>query len=54
MDLNGQVGETAGEVWRAFHESGPRTLAQLKKGLNGNSVLLKALRQRVRSRASRR
>jgi hypothetical protein len=40
MDLNGQIGETAGEVWRALHKGGPQTLAQLKKELNGTSQLL--------------
>jgi hypothetical protein len=40
MDLNGQVGETAGEVWRALHKGGPQTLAELKKGVNGTSQLL--------------
>jgi len=40
MHLNGQVGETAGEVWRSLHNSGPQTLAQLKKGLHSNVALL--------------
>jgi hypothetical protein len=35
-----QVGDAAGEVWRQLNQSGPQTLAQLKKKLNGNSELL--------------
>jgi len=35
-----QVGNAAGEVWRLLNQSGPQTLAQLKKKLNGNSELL--------------
>jgi hypothetical protein len=35
-----QVGNAAGEVWRQLDQSGPQTLAQLKKKLNGNSELL--------------
>jgi len=40
MQLNGQVGEAAGEVWRSLHNSGPQTLAQLKKALNSSGELL--------------
>jgi hypothetical protein len=40
MDVNGQVGETAGEIWRLLNESGPLTLMQLKKKLNGDNELL--------------
>jgi len=40
MELNGQVGETAGEVWRSLHKNGPQTLAQLRKRLNGSGALL--------------
>ena len=40
MDVKSQVGEAAGEVWRLLNESGPLTLPQLKKKLNGDSELL--------------
>jgi hypothetical protein len=40
MDANGQVGTVAGEVWRLLEQSGPLSLAQLKKKLNGSSELL--------------
>jgi hypothetical protein len=41
MDLNGQVGESTGEVWRALNNGGPQTLAQLEKKLNGSGVVLR-------------
>jgi len=40
MDAKGQVGAVAGEVWRLLEQSGPLSLAQLKKKLNGSSELL--------------
>jgi Winged helix-turn-helix domain (DUF2582) len=40
MDLNTQVGETAGKVWHALSSAGPQTLAQLKKKVNGSGELL--------------
>ena len=40
MDVQPQVGETAGKVWHLLHEDGPVTLAQLKKKLNGSGELL--------------
>ncbi len=40
MDINGQVGETAGKVWHALSSVGPQTLAQLKKRVDGSSELL--------------
>ncbi len=40
MDINSQVGETAGKVWQALSSAGPQTLAQLKKKLNGNAELM--------------
>lgn len=40
MNVNGQVGETAGKVWHVLSSEGPQTLAQLKKKLNGTSELL--------------
>jgi Winged helix-turn-helix domain (DUF2582) len=40
MDMNTQVGETAGKVWHALSSAGPLTLAQLKKKLDGSGELL--------------
>jgi hypothetical protein len=40
MDINTQVGETAGKVWHALSSVGPQTLAQLKKRVNGSGELL--------------
>jgi hypothetical protein len=40
MDIDGQVGETAGQVWQALSSVGPQTLAQLKKKVNGLGELL--------------
>ena len=40
MDMNSQVGETAGQVWHALSSAGPLTMAQLKKKLNGSGELL--------------
>ena len=40
MELNSQVGETAGKVWHALSSAGPQTLAQLKKRVNGSGELL--------------
>jgi hypothetical protein len=40
MDAKAQVGVAAGEVWRLLAQSGPLSLAQLKKRLNGNGELL--------------
>jgi hypothetical protein len=40
MEVKEQVGVTAGDVWRQLSQSGPQTLTQLKKKLNGNSDLL--------------
>ena len=40
MDINSQVGETAGKVWHALASVGPQTLAQLKKRVNGSGELL--------------
>ena len=39
MDINSQVGETAGKLWHAL-SSGPLTLAQLKKKVNGSGELV--------------
>ncbi len=40
MDIIGQVGEAAGEIWRVLDEEGPQTLAQLRKKLKGQGDLL--------------
>ena len=40
MDVNAQVGETAGTVWQLLNEEGPLTLSQLKKKVNGEGELL--------------
>jgi hypothetical protein len=39
MNIVHQVGETAGAVWNLLHQSGPQTLAQLKKKLNNRGEL---------------
>ena len=40
MELNGQVGETAGKIWHLLNDEGPLTIPQLKKKLNGSGELL--------------
>lgn len=40
MEIKGQVGETAGKIWEMLNESGPQTLPQIKKGLNGTGELV--------------
>ena len=40
MELQAQVGETAGKVWNLLNVRGPRTLAQLKKSLDGAGELV--------------
>jgi hypothetical protein len=40
MEINGQVGETAGRVWQVLNDEGPHTFPQLKKKLNGSGELL--------------
>lgn len=40
MNLNLEVGETAGKVWQALNDNGPLTLAQLKKKVNGSGELV--------------
>lgn len=36
MELQPQVGETAGRVWHLLNDRGPQTLAQLRKCLDGS------------------
>lgn len=40
MEIKDKVGDTAGEVWRILNNSGPQTVAQLKKKLNGTGDVL--------------
>lgn len=40
MEIKEQVGVTAGKVWHTLNETGPQTLAQLKKKLNGSGELV--------------
>jgi hypothetical protein len=39
LTMKEYVGDAAGEVWHLLNQSGPQTLAQLKKKLNGSSEL---------------
>ncbi len=40
MEISEQVGFTAGKVWQALNDSGPQTVVQLKKKLNGSGDLV--------------
>ena len=40
MEINGQVGETAGKIWHILNDGGPQTVAQIKKKLNGTGDLV--------------
>ena len=40
MEINAQVGETAGKIWNVLNHEGPQTIAQLKKKLDGSGELL--------------
>ena len=40
MEINAQVGETAGRIWHLLNDEGPHTFAQLKKKLDGSGELL--------------
>jgi len=40
MEINAQVGETAGKVWNLLNDEGPQTFVQLKKKLDGSGELL--------------
>ncbi len=40
MELNGQVGETAGKIWHLLNNGGPQTVARLKRKLDGSGELL--------------
>jgi hypothetical protein len=40
MDINEQVGETAGRIWNLLNDQGPHTLPELKNKLHGSGELL--------------
>jgi len=40
VEINAQVGETAGKIWHLLDDGGPQTLAQIKKKLNGSGELV--------------
>jgi hypothetical protein len=40
MEINAQVGETAGRIWHLLNDGGPQTFQQLKKKLDGSGELL--------------
>jgi hypothetical protein len=40
MATTEQIGVTAGEVWNILRDSGPLTVTQLKKKLNGSGDLV--------------
>ena len=40
MEINVQVGETAGKIWQLLSEEGPQTFPQLRKKLNGSGEVL--------------
>jgi hypothetical protein len=40
VETREQVGVTAGKVWHILNDSGPQTVAQLKKKLNGSGDLV--------------
>jgi hypothetical protein len=40
MEINAQVGETAGRIWRLLDAEGPQTFPQLRKKLDGSGELL--------------
>jgi predicted ArsR family transcriptional regulator len=39
MEINEQVGETAGKIWHLLNEEGPQTLKQLKKRVDASGEL---------------
>jgi hypothetical protein len=40
MDMQNDIGETAGKVWQALSDEGPQTVVQLKKKLKASNELL--------------
>jgi len=40
VEIKEQVGETAGKIWHLLDDSGPQTLAQIKKKFNGSGEVV--------------
>jgi hypothetical protein len=40
MEINVQVGETAGKIWHLLNDKGPQTVPQLRKKIDGSGELL--------------
>jgi len=40
MEINAQIGETAGKIWHLLNDQGPQTFPQIKKKLDGSGELL--------------
>jgi hypothetical protein len=40
MEINPQVGETAGKIWHLLNEHGPQTFPQLRKKLDGSGEIV--------------
>jgi hypothetical protein len=40
VETRQQLGVTAGKVWHILNDSGPQTVAQLKKKLNGSGEVV--------------
>jgi hypothetical protein len=40
MEIKGLIGETAGQVWHLLNSSGPQTLPQIKRKLDGTAPFL--------------
>jgi hypothetical protein len=40
MEINVQVGETAGRIWHLLNDEGPQTFPQLKRKIDGSGELL--------------
>jgi hypothetical protein len=40
MDIESDIGETAGKIWQALSDEGPHTVVQLKKKLKVSNELL--------------
>jgi len=40
MEINAQVGETAGKIWHLLNQEGPQTFPQLRRKLNGTGEIV--------------
>ncbi len=40
MEINPQVGDAAGNIWRLLNDEGPQTFSELKKKLKGSSEVI--------------